>query len=83
MSCGRQRLPSCSAAIQQGKDEAKTMKTKTWTVITNTGKRADLQSGLEKKDFQKPTHISARDFVHWLAPDSRIDDNSLRSLFKQ
>ena len=58
------------------------MKTKTWTVITNTGKRADLQSGLEKKDFQKPTHISARDFVHWLAPESRIDDSSLRSLFK-
>jgi hypothetical protein len=29
--------------------EAKTMKTKTWTVIANTGKQADLESGLEKK----------------------------------
>jgi hypothetical protein len=31
------------------------MKTKTWTVITNTGKQADLASGLEKKEVQKPT----------------------------
>lgn len=59
------------------------MKTKTWKVITNTGKQAALESGLEKKEVQKPAHISARDFVHWLAPESRIDDNSLRSLFKQ
>ena len=58
------------------------MKTKTWKVITNTGKQAGLESGLEKKEVKKPTHISARDFVHWLAPESRIDDNSLRSLFK-
>jgi hypothetical protein len=62
--------------------EAKTMKTKTWTVIANTGKQADLESGLEKREFRKPTHISARDFVHWLAPESHIDDDSLRSLFK-
>ena len=62
--------------------EAKTMKTKTWTVITNTGKQADLESGLEKREVRKPTHISARDFVHWLAPESHIDDDSLRSLFK-
>jgi hypothetical protein len=59
------------------------MKTKTWTVITNTGKQADLESGLEKKAVQKPTHISAREFVHWLAPDSNVDDDSLRSLFKR
>jgi hypothetical protein len=59
------------------------VKTKTWKVITNTGKQADLESGLEKKEFRKPTHISARDFVHWLAPESRIDDTSLQSLFKQ
>jgi hypothetical protein len=58
------------------------MKTKTWKVITNTGKQADLESGLEKKEVQKPTHISARDFIHWLAAESRIDENSLRSLFK-
>jgi len=62
--------------------EAKIMKMKTWTVIANTGKQADLESGLEKKAVQKPTHISAREFVHWLAPDSHIDDDSLRSLFK-
>jgi hypothetical protein len=61
---------------------AKTMKTKTWTVVTNTGKQANLESGLEKMEVQKPTHISAREFVHWLAPDSHIDDASLGSLFK-
>jgi hypothetical protein len=58
------------------------MKTKTWTVITNTGKQADLESGLEKSQVHKPTHISPWDFVHWLAPESHIDDNCLRSLFK-
>ena len=59
------------------------MKTKTWTLITNTGKQADLESGLEKKAVQKPTHISPKEFMHWLAAKSRIDDDSLRSLFKQ
>ena len=59
------------------------MKTKTWTVITNTGKQADFESGLEKKTVQKPTYISARDFVRWLAAGSHIDDDPLRSLFKQ
>ena len=58
------------------------MKTKTWKVITNTGKQADLESGLEKKEIRKPMHISAREFVHWLAPESHIDDHSLLSLFK-
>jgi hypothetical protein len=58
------------------------MKTKTWKVITNTGKQADLESGLEKKEVQKPTHISARDFIHWLAAESDINDDALRSLFK-
>jgi hypothetical protein len=29
------------------------MKMKTWTVITNTGKQAGLESGLEKKEFKK------------------------------
>jgi hypothetical protein len=58
------------------------MKTKTWTVITNTGKQADLESGVEKRAVQKPPHISPREFVHWLAADSHIDDASLRSLFK-
>ena len=58
------------------------MKTKTWTVIANTGKQANLQSGLGKKAVQKPPHISAKDFVHWLAPESRVDEDSLRSLFK-
>jgi hypothetical protein len=58
------------------------MKTKTWTVIANTGKQADLESGLEKKAVQKPSHISAREFVHWLAPESHVDDDSLRSLFR-
>ena len=63
--------------------EAKTMKPKTWTVITNTGKQADLESGLETKAFPRPTHITAREFVHWLAAKSRIDDDNLRSLFKR
>jgi hypothetical protein len=51
-------------------------------VITNTGKQAALESGLEKRAVEKPPHISAREFVHWLAADSHIDDDSLRSLFK-
>jgi hypothetical protein len=59
------------------------MKTKTWKVMANTGKHAELEAGLEKKEVPKPVHISARDFVHWLAPGSRIDEDSLRSLFKQ
>jgi hypothetical protein len=59
------------------------MKTKTWTVITNTGKQPGLESGLEKKDDPKPTHISARDFIHWLRPEIHIDDDLLRSPFKQ
>jgi hypothetical protein len=58
------------------------MKTKTWTVITNTGKQADLESGLEKKEVQRPMHISAGEFVRWLPPDSHIEEDSLRSLFK-
>jgi hypothetical protein len=58
------------------------MKTKTWKVITNTGKKAELESGLEQKEVQKPTHISARDFIHWLPSESQINDDSLRSLFK-
>ncbi len=58
------------------------MKTKTWKVTANTGKQADLESNLEKKEVQKPAHISPREFVHWLAPESHIDDSSLRSLFK-
>jgi hypothetical protein len=58
------------------------MKTKTWTVIANTGKQADLESGLEKKTVQKPTYISAREFVRWLPTESHIDDDPLRSLFK-
>jgi hypothetical protein len=57
------------------------MKTKTWTLITNTGKQADLESVLEKNAVQKPLHISAREFIHWIAPESPIDDDSLRSLF--
>jgi hypothetical protein len=78
MPLGPQRRRSYSVVIKR----AKRMKTKTWTVITNTGKQADLESGLEKKEVQKPTHISAREFVHWLGPESHIDDDSLRSLFK-
>ena len=58
------------------------MKIKTWTVMANTGKQADLESGLEKKEVQRPEHISAREFIHWIAPKSHIDDDSLRSLFR-
>jgi hypothetical protein len=59
------------------------MKSKTWKVITNTGKQADLESGIERKELQRPTHITAREFAHWLAPESRIDDTALQSLFKR
>jgi hypothetical protein len=56
------------------------MKTKTRKVISNSGRQADLQSGLEKKEVQRPTHISASEFVHWLGPESRIDDDRGRYL---
>jgi hypothetical protein len=46
------------------------------------GQTSRLESGLEKKEVQKPTYISATDFIYWLAAESRIDDDSLRSLFK-
>jgi hypothetical protein len=59
------------------------MKSKTWKVITNTGKQADLEFGIERKEVQRPTHITAREFAHWLAPESRIDDTALQSLFKR
>ena len=59
------------------------MKTKTWKVVANTGKRADLEFGTEKKEVQKPAHISTRDFTHWLAPGSQIDESTLPSLFKR
>jgi hypothetical protein len=58
------------------------MKTKPWKVITNTGKKATLESGLEQKEVQKPTHISARDLIHCLAADSHINYDSLSALFK-
>lgn len=59
------------------------MKVKTWTVITNTPKHADLESGIEKKAIQKPMHISASEFIHWLAPESHIDDEALPTLFQR
>lgn len=59
------------------------MKTKTWTVIANTGKQAELECGTEKKIVKKATHIRASEFAHWLAPDSHIDDSSLQSIFKR
>jgi hypothetical protein len=43
----------------------------------------NLESGLETKAFPRPTHITAREFVHWLAANSRIDDDNLKSLFKR
>jgi hypothetical protein len=59
------------------------MNTKTWKVITNTGKQAELESGSETRTVQKPTHINAREFMRWMAVGSRIDDSSLLSLFKR
>jgi hypothetical protein len=56
---------------------------KTWTVVQNTGKRADLESDPKRKEIQRPEHISARDFIHWLPPKSRHEQGSLESLFKQ
>ena len=75
MECG------CWLVTLPPSSEAKTMKT--WTVIANTGKQADLESGLEKTAVEKPAHISAQEFVHWMAPQRHIDDDSLRSLFKR
>jgi hypothetical protein len=48
-------------------------------VESRHGQTSRPQSGLEKKAVQKPPHISAKDFVHWLAPESQVDEDS--SLF--
>jgi hypothetical protein len=59
------------------------MNTKTWEVITNMGKQAGLESALKKSKYES-RHTSAPETLSiWLAPERRIDDNSLRSLFKQ
>jgi hypothetical protein len=78
------RMPANLVTLPPSSEAKKmTMKTKTWTVIANKGKTADLESGLEKAPVQKRPHISAREFVHWLAPDSHIDDDFSRSLFNE
>jgi hypothetical protein len=59
------------------------MKSKTRKVITNSGKQADLESGIERKEIQRPTHITASEFAHWLPTASRIQDTALQSLFKK
>ena len=59
------------------------MKEKTWKVVANTGKRADLESGTERTGIQKPDHISTRDFTHRLAPGCKIDDSALESMFRR
>jgi hypothetical protein len=59
------------------------MKEKNWKVVSNTGKRAELECGTERTEIEKPPHISTRDFIHWLAPDTLIDESALLSMFKQ
>ena len=76
-------MGNCKYAERRSPEAKSTMKTKTWTVIANTGKQAELESGLEQTTVQKPTYISAREFSHWLAAKSRINDDSLQSLFKR
>ena len=42
------------------------MKTKTWKMITNTGKQADLESGLEKKRFKSRRTLAPESlFIGW------------------
>jgi hypothetical protein len=53
---------------------------KNMDVITSTANKQT--SPALKKEIQRPMHIGAGEFVHWLAPDSHIDEDSLRSLFK-
>jgi len=44
------KVNECSA--EPPSSEAKTMKMKTWTVITNTGNQAELESGIDKRQFK-------------------------------
>jgi hypothetical protein len=69
--------------IAVGLFEAEEIVIKTWTVVQNTGKRADLESGTDRKEINRPENISARDFIRWLAPNSRLEDGVLQSLFKK
>jgi len=50
MSCG------CQLIALPPSSEAKTMKTKTWTVIANEGKQAALESGLRKRVSKADAH---------------------------
>jgi hypothetical protein len=59
------------------------MKQKNWKVVANTGKRAQLERGTERTEIEKPPHISSRDFIRWLAPNTLIDESALLSMFKQ
>src|ERR1022692_3497673 len=56
--------------------EANTMKRKPWAEITNPGKQAELESGIDKKAVQKPSHISAKEFVHCIGPSRSVDDDT-------
>jgi hypothetical protein len=59
------------------------MKEKNWKVVANNGKRAELESGTEKTEIEKPAHINNREFTHWLAPNSLITESALLSLLKR
>jgi len=58
------------------------MKTKTWKVMTTTGKQADLESGLEKKEI-KSRRTSAPETlsIGWRLK-ATLTTILLRSLFK-
>jgi hypothetical protein len=53
---------------------------KTWKVLQNTGKRADLSNGSETREVPKPKSMSTAQFHDWLRPESEIDDAALAML---
>ena len=55
---------------------------KTWTVVANTGKRMDLECGLEKKEVRCPTDATGKKIFLGLRPGQSVDDNTLRHFLK-
>jgi len=56
---------------------------KIWTVEQNTGKRADLSSGSERREIRRPHAMSTPEFYSLLAPGTAVDDSVLQELFKK
>ncbi len=51
-----------------------------WIVVRNTGDRADLVRGLEKKEVRRPKAMSQVEFRELFSTDSSTDDETIATL---